>query len=183
MIYLKRKVMSTKDMVITALLIAFGIIIPTAFGFLRIVAGPFTATLTAHVPIFVAMFLSPASAVFTAIGTTIGFLVAGVDIVVTMRAASHIIFAIVGAYMIKKGRSVILTGIVAAILHALSEIAVVLIFFAFGWTAPQENILRVAFYITGIGTILHHTVDYAIAVVLFKALEKTKAVKSLSKLI
>ncbi len=40
---------STKNMVITALLIAFGIIIPTAFGFLRITLPPaFTATLTAR---------------------------------------------------------------------------------------------------------------------------------------
>ena len=180
---MKKTIMNTKDMVITALLIAFGIIIPTAFGFLRVVLGPFTATLTAHVPVFVAMFLSPASAIFTAIGTTIGFLVAGVDIVVTMRAASHIIFAIVGAYMIKKGRSVVLTGVVAAVLHALSEIAVVLIFFAFGWTKTDDSVLRVAFYITGVGTILHHAVDYAIAVVLYKALEKAKAVKALPKLI
>ena len=170
-------------MVITALLIAFGIIIPTAFGFLRIVAGPFTATLTAHVPIFVAMFLSPASAVFTAIGTTIGFLVAGVDIVVTVRAASHIIFAIVGAYMIKKERSVISIGIVAAIIHALAEAAVVLLFFIFGQPTDPATIIKVAFITTGVGTIIHHAIDYVIAVVIYKALEKAKAVKALPKLI
>ena len=54
------KNLNVKDMVITALLIAFGIIIPTAFSGLRVILPPaFTATLTAHVPIFVAMFISP----------------------------------------------------------------------------------------------------------------------------
>lgn len=175
--------MSTKDLVITALLIAFGIIIPTLFGFLRIILGPFTATITAHVPIFVAMFLSPASAVFTAIGTTIGFLVAGVDIVVTMRAASHIIFAIVGAYMIKQGRSVVLIGIVTAIIHAIAEATVVILFFIFGQPTDPSTIITVAFITTGLGTIIHHCADYIIAVVLYKALEKAKAVKALPKLI
>ena len=170
-------------MVITALLIAFGIIIPTAFGFLRLILGPFTATITAHVPIFVAMFLSPASAVFTAIGTTIGFLVAGVDIVVTVRAASHIIFAIVGAYMIKKERSVISIGITIAIIHALTEAAVVLLFFIFGQPTDPATIIKVAFITTGVGTIIHHAIDYVIAVVIYKALEKAKAVKALPKLI
>lgn len=178
------KKLSTKNMVITALLIAFGIIIPTAFGFLRVILPPaFTATLTAHVPIFIAMFVSPTSAIFTAIGTAIGFLVAGLDMVVVIRAASHIIFAIAGAYMIKKKMSVALVGIVAAVIHALIEAIVVYLFLAIGWTTSSDSFVKVAFYTTGIGTLIHHVVDYVIAIVLIKALAKTGAVKGIPKLL
>ncbi len=177
------KSLKTKDMVITALLIAFGIIIPTAFGFLRVILPPaFTATLTAHVPIFIAMFISPTSAIFTAIGTAIGFFVAGLDMVVVVRAASHIVFALVGAYMVKKKMGIVLTGVVTALLHAIFEAIVVYIFLALGWTVSTEAFVKVAFYTTGIGTLVHHAVDYIIAIVLIKALAKTGAVKNIPKL-
>lgn len=168
------KKMSTKNMVITALLIAFGIVIPTAFGFLRVILPPaFTATLTAHVPIFIAMFISPLSAIFTAIGTAIGFLVAGLDMVVVIRAASHIIFALVGAYMIRSHSSVVLCGGVTAVLHALCEALVVYLFLALGWTTSSESFVKVAFYTNGIGTLIHHIIDFAIAIALVKALGRT----------
>lgn len=178
------KTLNTKNMVITALLIAFGIMIPTAFGFLRVTLPPaFTATLAAHVPIFIAMFISPASAIFTAIGTAIGFLVAGLDMVVVIRAASHIVFAIVGAYMVKRNMGVITIGIVTALLHAIFEALTVYVFLALGWTASGDSFVKVAFYTTGLGTIIHHAIDYVIAIALIKALSKTGAVSDLPKLI
>lgn len=180
-----KKSFNVKDMVITALLIAFGIIIPTAFSGLRVILPPaFTATLTAHVPSFIAMFISPVSAIFTAIGTALGFLLSGtVDLVVTVRAASHIVFAIVGAYMIQKGRSIVLCGVITAVLHALCEALVVLLFLSMGWTKGAESsIFEMAFYVTGIGTLIHHIIDYIIAVILVTALSKTKAIKPLPKL-
>ena len=179
-----KKSFNTKDMVITALLIAFGIIIPTAFGFLRVILPPaFTATLTAHVPVFIAMFISPMSAVFTAIGTTLGFQFSGLDPVVVVRAGSHIIFAIIGAYMVQKRCSIVLTGIVTAVLHALFEALTVYIFLALGWTKGEGSFVTIAFYTTGIGTLLHHIIDYIIAFVLLKALAKTKALAELPKLV
>lgn len=180
------KKIDTKNMVITALLIALGIIIPISFGFLRVVLPPaFTATITAHVPIFIAMFISPASAIFTTIGTTIGFQLSGLNPVVVMRAASHIIFAIVGAYMVKKNSSIVATGVVTGILHALFEAITVYIFLALGWSQAPEgsSFVSVAFYVTGIGTLIHHTIDYVIAIAILKALEKTKMVDHLPKMI
>ena len=113
----------TKDLVLTALLIAIGIIIPIYFGFLRVVLPPaFTATIMAHVPIFIAMFISPWSALFTAIGTTLGFAFSGLDPVVTARAGSHIVFALVGAFMIKKRCNLVLVGVVTAVLLSLIHI-------------------------------------------------------------
>ncbi len=179
-----KKDFNVKDMVITALLIALGIIIPTAFGFLRVILPPaFTATLTAHVPIFIAMFISPTSAILTAIGTTLGFLFSGLDPVVTARAGSHIVFALVGAYMIKKGTNVTLTGISTALLHGLFEALTVFLFLSMNWTKGAESsIFEMAFYVTGVGTIIHHLVDYIIAIILVKALAKTKAIKNIPKL-
>lgn len=176
---------STKDLVITALLIAIGIIIPTCFGFLRVILPPaFTATIMAHVPIFIAMFISPWSALLTAIGTTLGFLFSGVDMVVTARAGSHIVFALVGAFMIKKRCNLVLIGVVTAILHALFEALTVYVFLALGITnANGSSFVSIAFYTTGIGTLIHTTIDYIIACVIGFALSKTRAIPSLPKII
>ena len=178
------KTINTKDMAITALLIALGIIIPILFTFLRVILPPaFTATLTAHVPIFIAMFVSPVSAVLTAIGTTLGFLLTGLDPIVTARAGSHIVFAVVGAYMIHKNASITLVGIVTTLLHALCEAIVVLLFLSMNWTKGAESsIFEMAFYVTGIGTILHHIIDYVIAIVIVKALAKTRMLKQIPRL-
>ncbi len=166
----------TKDLVLTALLIAIGIIIPVYFGFLRVILPPaFTATIMAHVPIFIAMFISPWSALFTAIGTTLGFWFT-TSPVVTMRAASHIVFALVGAFMVKKRCNLISIGVITAILHAVFEALVVYLFLAMGLTNPNEgeSLLYTAFYVTGIGTIIHDIIDYIIACILGFALVKSK---------
>ncbi len=172
---------STKNMVITALLIALGIIIPTAFGFLRITLGPFTATLTSHVPIFIAMFISPVSALFTAIGTTLGFLIT-TPLVVAIRAASHIVFALVGAFMLKKGTNLIVSGITTAILHGICEAVVVFAFLSTGATTSTSPFWTTVLYTTGIGTVLHHVVDYIIAIAIVKTLSKTKLFPRLPKI-
>ena len=39
-----------KKMVLAGLLVALSLIIPISFGFLKIIVGPFTATLASHVP-------------------------------------------------------------------------------------------------------------------------------------
>lgn len=175
----------TRELVITALLIAFGIVIPTACGFLRVTLPPaFTATLLAHVPIFIAMFISPWSAVFTAIGTTIGFQFAGCDPVVVARAGSHIVFAIVGAFMIKKNMNLVLTGIVATVLHAIFEALTVYVFLSLGWTSSGDGVsfVSIAFYTTGIGTIIHSSIDYIIAVAVAIPLVKARAIPKLPKI-
>ena len=67
----------------------------------KVVIPPASYTLASHVPIFLAMFLSRKMAACVVIGSTLGFFVAGFPIVIVMRAASHIIFALMGAYYIK----------------------------------------------------------------------------------
>ena len=96
--------------------------------------------------------------------------------VVTARAASHIVFAIVGAYMIKKKMNIVAVGAITAVIHAICEAIVVYVFLALGWTTSSDSFVKIAFYTTGIGTLIHHTIDYIIAIVLVKALAKTKAI-------
>ena len=52
-----------RKMVFAAVLTAIAIIIPVQFGFLKVIIGPFTATIASHVPMFLAMLISPSVAV------------------------------------------------------------------------------------------------------------------------
>lgn len=165
--------LKTKDMVISALLIALGILIPMIFTGppFKIVIGPYSATLMAHVPVIIAMFISPWTAVFTAIGTTLGFFIT-TPLIVAIRAASHIFFAIVGAYMIQKRINLLLTCTVTAIIHGVFEGIVVMIFFATGAKVDANYSTMAMTWITIFGTIAHHIVDYAIAVIIAGALAR-----------
>ena len=89
-----------QSMVIAALLCAIGIVIPKKKK--KIVLEPASFTLASHVPIFIALFISPLVALSVSIGTTIGFLLAGFPIVVVLRALSHVLFAMIGAFILKK---------------------------------------------------------------------------------
>ena len=172
--------LKTRDLVVSALLIAIGILIPMIFTGLpfRIVVGPYSATLMAHVPIIIAMFISPWTAVFTAVGTTIGFFFTA-PFVVAVRAASHIVFAIVGAYMLKRGSNLIVTGISTGIIHAVFEGIVVLIFFATGASTSDTYSSVAMMWITMGGTLAHHVVDFAIAVAVGSALARAHMIPKL----
>lgn len=173
-------VLKTKDLVISALLIAIGILIPmifTMFPF-RIIVGPYSATLMAHVPVIIAMFISPAAAVFTAVGTTVGFFFTA-DTVVAVRAASHIVFAVIGVYMIRNRCSLSLTCVSTGVVHGALEGLVVLAFFAFGSANASGYSNLAMMWITIVGTFVHHIVDFIIAVVVSKALIRAKMLPEL----
>lgn len=176
---------TTKDMVLTALLIAIGILIPsvfTAFPF-RIVVGPYSATLMAHVPVILAMFISPASAVFAALGTTIGFFFTA-PIIIAVRAASHIAFAVAGALLIQKGFKAIPLCAITGFIHSVLEGIVVLIFFAGGLSTPTAGYsIALLVVITIVGTLIHHCVDFAIAYIVAKPLVKARFIGKLPSVI
>jgi niacin transporter len=146
----------------TALLTAWVIIIPIYFKGLQIIIPPFTATITAHVPIFIAMLLGPEAAVMVALGSALGFFLSA-PIYVAARALTHIIVALVGAIMIKKGKSFTSALIVTAPIHAILEALVVI---PFGFTMYKVLI------VVGVGTLLHHTADAIISTVLVKSISK-----------
>ncbi|AOR24196.1 ECF transporter S component [Clostridium taeniosporum] len=155
-----------RKMVYTALLTALAIIIPIQFGFLRIVIPPFTATLASHVPMMLSMLISPAVAIVVGIGSTLGFLISGLPMVVVFRAATHIIVGYVGAKIIMKNRNYMKATIITAPIHGIAEMIVVIPFIGL-------NLFQLLI-VTAVGTIIHHFIDSAIAYSLVKAMSKTK---------
>ena len=93
-----------------------------------------------------------------------------------MRAASHIIFALMGAYYIKHHPGV-LTGalsfaafnLACAIVHAIGEVLACLLFYT-TTTIPNIDLIYVVFVLVGGGTIVHSMVDGYIALYIYKAI-------------
>ena len=155
-----------RQMVYAGLLTALAIIIPIQFGFLKIIIPPFTATLAAHVPMMLAMLISPVVAIVVGIGSTIGFVLSGTPAPVVARAATHIVVGYIGARIIMKNQSYIKAVAITAPIHGLLEMLVVIPFIGF-------NVYQLLI-VTAIGTILHHCVDSVIAYSIVKAVAKAR---------
>jgi len=156
---------------ISALLCAIGVIIPMVSP-LKIVIEPASFTLASHVAIFIAMFISPAIAGFVAAGTALGFFVA-FPLPVFFRAATHIIFSLAGAFVLKKNPGIItqrvpslLFSFSVAVLHGTCEMLAVTPFF-FGNVMSQRyyetGFVFSVIFLVGFGTVLHSMVDFEIA--------------------
>lgn len=162
--------MKTKDIVVGGLLTGLSIMIPLVLAGtpLMVYIPPFfTATITAHVPVLLAMAISPAVAVMVAVGSAIGFTFK-VNAVVGARALTHLVFALVGSYSYRKGMPYKKILLLTAPIHGLFEMLVVL---PFGWD------LKKAFLACGVGTIGHHLVDAVIAFIVYEALSKASIIK------
>ena len=155
-----------KQMVYAALLTALAIIIPIQFGFLKIVMPPFTATLASHVPMMLAMLISPAVSIVVGIGSTLGFLMSGMPMVVVFRAATHILVGYVGAKIIMKSKNYKKATMITAPVHGIAEMIVVIPFIGLD--------LFQLLIVTAVGTIIHHFIDGAIAYSLAKAMSKAR---------
>jgi len=172
------------SMVISALLCAIGIIIPIISP-LKITMEPASFTLASHVAIFIAMFISPTTAIFVSIGTATGFLLAGFPIVIVIRAASHIIFAVIGSLIIKKHPNIIksiksaqLFSLGIGLIHGLCEVLVVIPFY-FGNNMSSgyyaKGFVTSVILLVGVGTVVHSMIDFYLAQAIWKPV--TKAVK------
>ena len=158
----------------TALLSAIGILIPMYFP--KIVVPPASFTLASHVPIFIAMFISPVVAIFVALITSFGFLFAGLPLIIVFRALTHLIFAYVGAYFLqKKGnllcslKTAIPFVLLISILHAVCEVIVSSIFFFHGEASTSYLVTVIG--LVGAGTLLHSIADFIIASVVWVPLQ------------
>lgn len=163
-------------MTIAALLIAIAIMIPVFCP--KIVIGPASATLASHVPIFIALFISPPVAVAVSLGSTAGFLLAGFPIEIVLRAFSHIVFVLVGSFLLRKHPGIISTfgrgtafGLLLAVIHAVSEVAAVTLYYLVMGIPKNANeyITTVVFLVGGV-TIIHSMVDFGIATFVWKPL-------------
>lgn len=156
----------TREMVYASLLTALAIIIPIQFSFLRIYIPPFSATLAAHVPMFISIMISPMVAVVTGIGSTLGFLIAGMPLPVVFRAATHIIVGYIGAKIIQKYKSYKKMTAITSIVHAGLETLVVIPFVGFD--------LFQLLIVTFVGAFLHHMADAFISYGFLNAFAKVR---------
>lgn len=169
-----------QTMTLAALLSAIGIVIPMFAP--KILLEPASYTLASHVPIFIAMFISPYVAAAVAIISAIGFLLAGFPIVVVLRALSHIVFALIGAYILKKNKNMLSTiggsaffGLLMAVIHAVSEVTVVTLFYwGNNMTSAyyEKGYLFSVILLVGIGTIIHSMIDFTIAYLVWQPLQR-----------
>lgn len=163
----------TRDLALTGILTAIAIIIPLIVP-LKIVLPPFTATFASHLPLILAMFISPLSAVFVAIGSAIGFLFSPLPSapIVAARAAMHVFFVFAGAVMIRKRVNLFVVVFVTMVIHALSDMGIVYVLFSSGVNLLKGQGMAIVQEIIGIGTSLHHLVDFALAIVVLTATAK-----------
>jgi niacin transporter len=154
--------MKSRDLVYGALLTALSILIPVAFGnYLRVYIPPFSATLASHVPVMLAMLVSPTVAVLVGIGSAAGFLVV-LGPIVAARALVHVAVGFVGAYLIQQNRSFATALLITAPIHALGEVLVVL---------PLGFATYDAWILVGVGTLLHHGADAVISLAIAGSLK------------
>ena len=168
-------------MITAALLCAIGIIIPMFCP--KIVIGPASFTLASHVPIFLAMFISPTAAVAVSLGTTLGFFAAGFSPVVVLRALSHVVFATVGAFWLKKKNGFLETacgaavfGVVTSVIHETMEVLVVTWFF-FGNQLSKESYASgyvvSVLLLVGLGGFIHSMIDFSLSLAVWKPVAHT----------
>lgn len=164
---------------LTAFLTALAIVIPIMMP-AKIVIPPASFTLASHVPIFIALFLSPLMTLIVIIGSSLGFLMAGFDIIIILRALSHLVFGISGALFLKKFPKILespvkttLFNIILGIIHALSEVFVCLLYFN-STVYPSGNIFYIIFVLVGLGTFIHSLIDFSIAKFIFNHLQKIR---------
>ena len=120
---------NTFQLALAGMLIAIGIVIPM-FSPIKIIIEPASFTLASHVPVFIAMFISPMMAAAVALGTTLGFLLGGFPLTVVLRALTHVIFATIGAWYLQKHncepvrtiRSSLGFSFLIGLLHAVCEV-------------------------------------------------------------
>lgn len=169
----------TRTITIAALLVAVGILIPMISP-LKIILEPASFTLASHVATFIAMFISPFVAIAVAFGTAVGFLLGGFPIVISLRAATHMIFSFVGAKYLTKHPNLLqeknkvwLFSFTIGLLHAICEIIVVSIFYFAGNLSADyydQGLLISVMGLVGVGTVIHSMVDFWLAQKVWKAL-------------
>lgn len=167
-------------MTLSALLMAVAIIIPM-FSPIQIRIEPASFTLASHVAIMIAMFLSPTIAVSVELGASLGFFLAGFPLVVVWRAASQIVFVLIGAFLLKKKPGIMNNwagmigfSVTMGIIHAVCEVIVCLPFYT---TMSLTQMVYPIFVLVGVGTFVHSCVDFTIAVVVWKYLLKARNVE------
>ena len=167
----KLKKNSVQTLTYSSLLIALGILIPLVMP-VKIVIGPASYTLASHVPVFLAMFVSPGVAVLVALGTAFGFFLT-FPFIIGMRALSHVVFAFFGALYLSKRpqlvdtpKKMIAFNVGVALVHAACETLIVTVFFMTGKLSAESytsGFFVSVLLLVGVGGFIHSLIDYSIA--------------------
>lgn len=168
-----------QSMILAALLGAIGILIPMFAP--KIVLEPASFTLASHVPIFIAMFISPTVGVCVALVTAVGFFFGPFPLVVVLRALSHVIFVFVGGTILKKNgnilkspKSTFVFAFLISLLHAACEVVVVTFFY---WGSQmtsgyyEKGYILSVMGLVGIGSVIHSMIDFSIATAVWQPLK------------
>ncbi len=182
--------LSVYRLVIAALLVAVGIVIPMTMP-IKVYIPPMSFTLASHVAIFLAMFISPGTAALVALGTTVGFVFSGLPIDVWFRAFSHLIWALGGALWLQKHpdtlgspvKSAIFCALIAAVHGALEMLVIIILYFT-GMSVMVQKITDAGFlfvfFLVFIGSFVHSCADYVIANAIWLPLRKIKGVSRIT---
>ncbi|HEM6591376.1 hypothetical protein J5571_07680 [Streptococcus suis] len=168
---------SVKQLSISAILTAFAILIPLMMP-IKIIIGPASYTLASHIPLFIAMFISPATAIFVALGSSLGFFLAGFPIVIVFRALTHLFFLTLGAVLVKRfpilmdSKRFLLLGIGLNLLHGLGEYIVVMVLTSGEQTSATYWITMLG--LVGVGSAIHGLLDFSLAYYFWKMLKDRK---------
>ncbi|HEM4325105.1 TPA: hypothetical protein VB829_001785 [Streptococcus suis] len=168
---------SVKQLSIGAILTAFAILIPLMMP-IKIIIGPASYTLASHIPLFIAMFISPATAIFVALGSSLGFFLAGFPIAIVFRALTHLFFLTVGAVLVKRfpilmdSKRFLLLGIGLNLLHGLGEYIVVMVLTSGQQTSATYWITMLG--LVGVGSAIHGLLDFSLAYYFWKILKERK---------
>ena len=164
-------------LVLAALLVAIGIIIPMTFP--KITLPLMSFTLASHVAIFLAMFLAPSTAVIVALGTTLGFFLSGLPLEVTLRALSHVVGSlwILKRPQVLKNRGEAVAFCVGTnLIHAVMELIVISALFLGGFERVVNNFSEAGYMaillLVGLGTLVHGSVDFIISFLVWQPLKK-----------
>ena len=184
----------TFKLVMAGLLCAIGILVPVISP-IKIDLEPASFTLASHVALFIAMFLSPKVAAAVWLGTTLGFQLAGFPPVVVARAASQIVFVLLGAIWLKNHPDTLrrpaqnaLFGVITGLVHGACEVLAVIPFYMAGSLSAanyNKGFVVSVLLLVGLGTVVHNLVDYVLAQLIYKPISgipQVKAVAAVSKL-
>lgn len=181
---------SVYRLAVAALLCAVGIMIPMVMP-VKVYIPPMSFTLASHVAIFLAMCISPMTALAVSLGTTVGFVFSGLPVDVWLRALSHVVWAVGGALWLKKhpdtfynaGSNALFCLALAAV-HALLELCVVFSLYLGGAAGMAEKFAQGGFgaiiLLVGLGTAVHSCVDYVVSVLVWHPIRKVGGVAAIS---
>lgn len=158
-----RELVTTRQLALGAILGAIAVIIPVAFGFLRVYIPPFSATLASHVPVMLAIFAGPAVALAAGLGSTLGFFLI-LPLVIAARASTHIVWGVLGAFLYLRGMKPWVVLLAMLPVHALGEALIVI---PFGWSLAEAGL------VVGLGTALHHLFDMGLTLLILGVLIRT----------